>query len=336
MGSRHDSMQDAKHRSDLDFRMVCDRKSRQPEPAAQPCLARPRPLPGPCDGAGAFTGLFDVDDEQPHRTAAGQVRSDQKIDGAGQAGATSPASLPGAVVQQVAEVLAGLIYVNCLKPGAPAIFGPWPFVSDLRTGAMSGGSGEQALLMAACAQMAHFYDLTGGVCAGMTDSKLPDAQAGYEKGYNYALVANAGANLIYECAGMHASLLGFCLESLVIDNDALGATLRTVRGFEVTDEALSLDVIRETCIAGPGHFLGSRQTLGLMQRDYVYPAVGDRSSPKEWQELGSTDVVHKAKAWTRDILDRHFPAHLDRRTDRTIRRRFDIRLSEAKMRPAPS
>jgi len=171
---------------------------------------------------------------------------------AGQAGATSPASLVGAVVQEIAEVLGGLVYVNCIKPGAPAIFGPWPFVSDLRTGAMSGGSGEQALLMAACAQMAHFYDLTGGVCAGMTDSKVPDMQAGYEKGYNYALVANAGANLIYEAAGMHASLLGFCLESLVIDNDALGATLRTVRGLDITDETLSVDVIRDACIGGPG------------------------------------------------------------------------------------
>ena len=59
---------------------------------------------------------------------------------AGQAGATSPAALAGSVVQAVAEVLAGLFYVNALKPGAPAIFGTWPFVSDLRTGAMSGGS----------------------------------------------------------------------------------------------------------------------------------------------------------------------------------------------------
>ena len=62
-----------------------------------------------------------------------------------QAGATSPAALAGAVVQEVAEVLAGLAYVNLIVPGHPAIFGTWPFVSDLRTGAMSGGSGEQAV-----------------------------------------------------------------------------------------------------------------------------------------------------------------------------------------------
>lgn len=167
----------------------------------------------------------------------------------------------------------------------------------------------------------------------MSDSKVPDAQAGYEKGYNYALVANAGANLIYEAAGMHASLLGFCLESLVIDNDALGATLRTVRGLEITEEALSLDVIREACIGGPGHFLGSEQTLSLMESAYVYPVVGDRTSPKEWEELGSTDVVQKAITRTAEILDSHFPVHIDPALDRAIRARFDIKLAAAKMRP---
>ena len=90
---------------------------------------------------------------------------------AGQAGATAPAAIAGAVVQAVAEVLVGLIYVNALKPEHPAIFGTWPFVSDLRTGAMSGGSAEQAMLTSACAQMAQFYDLPGGSAAGMADSE---------------------------------------------------------------------------------------------------------------------------------------------------------------------
>src|SRR5499427_5432212 len=169
---------------------------------------------------------------------------------AGQAGATAPASLAGAIVQEVAEVLAGLAYVNALKPGAPAIFGTWCFVSDLRTGAMSGGSPEQALLSAAAAQMAHHYDLTGGTASGMTDSKLPDAQSGAEKAYNHAMVGNAGANLIYESAGMHASLLGFSLESLVIDNDTIGAIQRIIKGIEVTEDSLSVETMRAACIGG--------------------------------------------------------------------------------------
>jgi trimethylamine--corrinoid protein Co-methyltransferase len=84
-------------------------------------------------------------------------------------------------VQAVAECLAGVVYVNAIAPGHPAVFGTWPFVSDLRTGAMSGGSGEQALLSAGCAQMHRFYDLPGGAAAGIADSKLPDMQAGWEQ-----------------------------------------------------------------------------------------------------------------------------------------------------------
>ena len=212
---------------------------------------------------------------------------------AGQAGATSPAALAGAVVQEIAEALAGLVYVDAICRGAPAILGPWPFVSDLRTGAMSGGSGEQALLMAACAQMGHFYDLTVGVASGMTDAKLPDAQSGYEKGYNHALVGNAGANLIYESAGMHASLLGFCTESLVIDNDVIGAALRTIRGIEVDDQTLSIEVMREACIGGPGHYLGHPQTLARMQTDYLYPA-GRR--PHEPEGMGRAGLAHDRRA----------------------------------------
>ena len=127
---------------------------------------------------------------------------------AGQAGATAPAAIAGAVVQAVAEVLAGLVYVNAISKGHPAIFGTWPFVSDLRTGAMSGGSGEQALLSAACAQMSHFYDLPGGAAAGIADSKMPDVQAGYEKGITNVMAGLSGLNMVYESAGMHASLLG--------------------------------------------------------------------------------------------------------------------------------
>src|SRR5437016_12821771 len=167
---------------------------------------------------------------------------------AAQAGATSPAALAGTVVQAVAECLAGLAYVNAVKPGAIAIWGPWPFVSDLRTGAMSGGSGEQALITSACAQMGHYFGLTVGSAAGMCDAKMPDIQAGYEKGLTAGISAMTGINLMYESAGMHASLLGFCLESLLIDNDMLGSINRNVPGIEVTEDTLSYEVIADTCL----------------------------------------------------------------------------------------
>lgn len=240
---------------------------------------------------------------------------------AGQAGATAPAAIAGAVVQAVAEVLAGLVYVNALKPGHPCIFGTWPFVSDLRTGAMSGGSGEQALLTAACAQMAQYYDLPGGSAAGMADSKLPDIQSGYEKGITDVMAGLSGLNLIYESAGMHASLLGFCLESLIIDNDMIGQCLRCVRGIEVSDAALSIEAITDVCLNGPGHYLGHEQTLRLMQTEYFYPAIADRFSPKEWNEKGRPDILQRAVAEKRRILEGHFPRHVPRDVDDALRAR---------------
>lgn len=251
---------------------------------------------------------------------------------AGQAGATAPAAVAGAVVQAVAEVLAGLVYVNALKKGHPAIFGTWPFVSDLRTGAMSGGSGEQALLTAACAQMAQYYDLPGGSAAGMADAKLPDIQAGYEKGISNVLAGLSGLNLVYESAGMHGSLMGFCLESLIIDNDLIGQCLRCVRGIDVSDDTLSLETIADVCLNGPGHYLGHGQTLKLMQTEYVYPVLGDRLSPKEWAEKGKPDIVERAIAEKQRILENNFPRHVSRDVDDRIRATFpNVRLPRSQM-----
>lgn len=251
---------------------------------------------------------------------------------AGQAGATSPAALAGAVVQEVAEVLAGLVYVNLLVPQHPAIFGTWPFVSDLRTGAMSGGSGEQAVLMAACGQMGRYYDLPTGIAAGMADSKVPDAQSGYEKAYTNTLAGHCGANLVYESAGMQASLLGTSLEGYVIDNDMLGAINRTVRGIEVNTDSVSVEVMRDVCINGPVHYLGHDQTMSLMKRDYVYPQIGDRLSPKDWAEQGSTDVLQRATEKVQEILRSHFPGHISEQVDAAIRAQLPIRLPREDMR----
>ena len=250
---------------------------------------------------------------------------------AAQAGATSPAALAGTLTQAVAECLAGVVYVNAVKPGHPAIFGTWPFVSDLRTGAMSGGSGEQAIITAACGQMAQYYDLPGGSAAGMSDAKLPDAQSGYEKGVSNVTAGLAGLNLVYESVGMHGSLLGFCHESLIIDNDMIGQCLRCVRGIEVNDETVSIETIREVCLDGPGHYLGHSQTLELMETEFLYPKFSDRTTPKVWAELGKRDLIERAIEEKNRILNSFYPDHLSPEIDAELRAGFPIRLPLAAM-----
>jgi trimethylamine--corrinoid protein Co-methyltransferase len=242
---------------------------------------------------------------------------------AGQAGATAPAPIALTIVQAMAECLAGVVYANAIKPGAPCIFGTWPFVSDLRTGAMSGGSAEQALLTAGCAQMHRFYDLPGGAASGISDSKLPDMQAGWEQGITNALAGLSGLNMCYEAVGMHASLLGFCLESLVLGDDLLGQAMRLVRGIDVTPDSTSIDAMREVCMGGPGHYLGSDQTLKLMQTEYIYPSVANRMSPKEWNEAGKPLLLDKAFARKNAILAKA-GRQIDPEIDAAIRAKYRI------------
>ena len=246
---------------------------------------------------------------------------------AGQAGATTPACLAGAVSQAWAECLGGLVYVNAIEPGAPAILGTWPFVSDLRTGAMSGGSPEQGLLSAACAEMSHVYDLPFGTACGMTDAKLPDFQAGAERASAILAAALSGANIVYEAAGMYASLLGTCPESLLLDNDLLGAAMRVTRGIEVTPQTLSFDEIKQVCTGGEGHYLGSERTLAVMQSEYIYPEFSDRTSPNVWEENGKPVILKDAIRRKQAILKNHFPAHISDAADALVRAQLPIFLS---------
>jgi trimethylamine--corrinoid protein Co-methyltransferase len=250
---------------------------------------------------------------------------------AGQAGATAPPCLAGTVSQAWAECLGGLVYVNAIKPGAPAILGTWPFVSDLRTGAMSGGSPEQGILSAACAQVGHHFNLPTGTGCGMSDSKLPDFQGGSEHAYNAAAAALSGANIVYEAAGMYASLLGTCPESLLLDNDILGACMRMAKGIAVNQETLAFETLKDVCLNGKGHYLGSDQTLNVMQTEYIYPDFNNRLSPNDWSDAGKPDPLELAIQRKAHILSTHVPMHISDAVDDKIRAEFPIFLSKEDM-----
>ena len=146
------------------------------------------------------------------------------------------------------------------------------------------------------------------------------------------MIRLAGANLVYESAGMLASLLGCSFESFIIDDEMLGQVQRAIRSIEVTDETLSLQAI-EDAVKGPGHFLGHPQTLALMESEYLYPALGDRHSPDEWEELGAKDIRERARERLGDIMTSHYPNYIDPKVDAALRERFPIRLPREAMAP---
>jgi len=242
---------------------------------------------------------------------------------AAQAGATAPATLAGFLAQSLAETLASLVAVNVISPGFPMVFSNWPFVIDLRSGAFAGGGGETALLNAASAQISNWLGLPSGVAAAMTDAKAVDAQYGVEKGMTSLAAALAGGNLIYESAGMTAALLGASFEGFILDDEMHSMTFRALRGVEVSDATLGFDAICAS-VLGEGHFLGSTETYGAMERDYHYPAMADREAPQTWADAGAKDAWQRANSKAREVLATHHPVYLTDAQDAQIRSAFPI------------
>ncbi|WP_420546705.1 trimethylamine methyltransferase family protein [Curvivirga sp.] len=254
------------------------------------------------------------------------------ISSAPQAGATSPAALAGTLVQILAEQLSGIVYVNLKKPGFPLIMGCVPAQADLRTGAFTGGSGEFSLLNAACAQLSQHLGIPIYNSSGISDSKIPDAQAGAEKSLTGLAAALAGSNYIHHSAGFLESLLTVAYEQYVIDNDINGAIMRMVRGIEVTDETLSLDVIHDVC-NGPNHFLGHQQTIQLMNSEYLYPDLMNRATRDDWEAAGEADLRKTAIEHAKNTLENHWPTVFSTELDTEIRKEFNILLPLEEMQP---
>ena len=243
----------------------------------------------------------------------------------GQLGASSPVTIAGCVAQSVAETLAGMAIAWLADPAAIAVFGPRPMITDLRTGAMAGGSGEQAKLTAAAVQMACYYQLPSSTIAGATDSKVPDSQSSYEKCLNITKAVQAGANVITQACGAQAGLMGLSLEALVIDNDMLGNILRASGPVDVSAETLSFDMINKV-VTGVGHFLGEPETYARMHSDFLYPKIADRTSIDTWEAAGCPAIAERAVDQVKAMLDCDYQDYIDPESDRILRQVLPIML----------
>jgi len=241
------------------------------------------------------------------------------------AGSTAPVTLAGTLAQLTAEQLAGVVLTQLVERGAPLLIGPIPATADMKTGRYLGGAAEFGLMNGAMAQMGQFYRLPIYNSAGMTDAKMPDVQAGFEKGMSTVLAALAGSNFIHHAAGMLENMNTVTAEQFVIDNDILGMAMRVVQGIEVNDETLALEVIDEV---GPGgHYLIADHTLRHMRSEFYYPsAVVDRQGWDMWQQDGGLDARERAREIARDILANHWPEPLDPAVESWIRERFELRI----------
>jgi trimethylamine--corrinoid protein Co-methyltransferase len=236
------------------------------------------------------------------------------------AGTTAPVTLAGTLVLMNAELLSGIVLAQIVSPGCPVIYGAVPSAADLRTMGFASGGVETALLNAAAAQLAHHYEIPVYNTAGLTDSKVSDVQAGYEKVFGCVAAGLAGGNFIHDAAGMLESTLTVSYEQFVIDNEIIGMMKRMLRGIEVSRETLAVDAILS--VGHEGHYVSESHTVEHMRREFYYPRLSDRQHYEEWVAAGEADARKKANRIAREMLRNHEPEPLPAAVVRRIEREF--------------
>lgn len=240
------------------------------------------------------------------------------------AGSTAPVTLAGSLVQLNAEQLSGVVLTQLVRPATPVLAGYIPGVADMRTGGYLGGAIEFGMMQAGAAQLAHFYQVPIYCSGGMTDAKVPDAQAGYEKMATFLLAAMAGCNYIHHAFGMVKNMNSASLEQAVIDNEIVGVAMRALRGIDVTEPALAVEAIDRV---GPGgHYLMDDHTLRFMRTELYDPPLGDRQNRSTWEQSGKQDTRTRAVAQVEKLLQEHRPPGLPSDVDAEIRATYPIML----------
>ncbi|UCC72911.1 MAG: trimethylamine methyltransferase family protein [Gemmatimonadota bacterium] len=228
--------------------------------------------------------------------------------------ATGPATWGGTLVQSNAEVLAGIVILETLVPGAPTFYGSCATVMDLRSGAAACGGPEDLLLQMASAQLARHYGLPSSIGTFATGAKSPDWQAGLENGLSGLASALAGADMLCG-AGLLYGARVCSLEQVVLDAEIF-SLLGHLVGEPVDAGAGLLDVLGAV---GPGgEFLSQRHTLDTMRRLWL-PRVFNRSEWSEWEAAGAPGPREAAGGRLREILDGHRPEALEPGLDEEIR-----------------
>ena len=240
-------------------------------------------------------------------------------------GSTSPVTMAGTLAQLHAEQLAGIVICQLTNPGAPILYGGIPGRANLRTLAYQGGAVECGMMNAAIHQLAHYVKVPNYNSSGLTDSKIPDAQAGWEKALTTVLAAMGGSNYVHHAAGMLESMLTVAYEQFVIDDEIIGMSCKVLEGIPVDADHLAIDAIAEV---GPGgSFITSPHTMKHMRLEYYNGnGASDQRSREKWIENGSQDTRMRAREIAKKILAEEEHPCIPAEVEKAIREKYKILL----------
>ncbi len=219
------------------------------------------------------------------------------------AGETGPVTLIGTLALQNAEVLAGIVLAQLVREGTPVVYAGSSSNAEMHSGNLSIGSPEMAINTVSTAQMARYYNLPCRGGGAISDAKIPGAQAGYESMMNLLMAEASGINMVFHTAGMLESYMTMSYEKFIIDDEICGMVKRIKKGYEVTEDTLALDVIKQV---GPGgQFLDTDHTLKHFRSEFYEPRLSDRDNFENWKAKGSPSTIENANKIWKEILEEY-------------------------------
>lgn len=227
--------------------------------------------------------------------------------GGGCAGVSAPVTGAGLLVIYLAGALSGLAIMQLKRRGAAVCIGGVPEAMDLKTGRPAYGSPEMSLFSAACADIGRYLGLAFMGTAGASEAKTLDLQAAIESTMQTLFAGLSGATLVHDVGFLDCAQIG-SLEALVMNDEIIGMTRRIMRGVEVSDDTLMLDLIDQV---GPGgEFMSQEVTAKRCRAEIWSPTVLDRQPWDVWAAAGSKTASDRIRARLKKILARHTPAPL--------------------------
>ena len=235
------------------------------------------------------------------------------------AGLTSPMSMSGSLVQGNAEFLATAVLMQMVKEGTPTIYATLATVADMRSGAYTSGAIECGMMHMAFAQIARYYNVPCGGYIGLTNSKLNDAQSGYETGMSGVAGILSGMDM-FNIGGLIDALKTFDFAKAVIDDEMAQMLKRVKRGISFSEDDLAVDLIRQ--IGPGGSFIKPKHTSARMKTEIVMTKIADRDARSIWEKKGSKDTQVHAMDKVREIMSKNPEPLISPEVDAKLREAF--------------
>jgi len=225
-----------------------------------------------------------------------------------QMGITAPATIAGTLAQENAEILAGICITQLIREGLPVCYGGICHAFDMKKIQIIFSGPEQAIFSIAMTQMGKFYGFPVYINVGLTDSKLPDAQAGLECGLTLAMGCAAGAD-IFGHMGISGADQASSLDMLVMQSEVISYVESLNRDINFDDDTFALELIQEV---GPkGTFLEKSHTRKHFRKGLWFPSLLNREVYDVWRDKGGKGMEERCKERKEEILASYEPQPLD-------------------------